>query len=101
MPQATGHNITITFDAHTFYAGLRAAGANSCVRQHPDGGLGKQFAVGRPAGVTGDVELFYAWAMEADSDWALRKAYARAVWDSQPAGDLPVAHQFVPLGCAQ
>jgi hypothetical protein len=90
---------TTLFNAHAFYSGLRAAGANPCVRLHHDGGLAEQFAVG--CGVTGDVEPLYAWAMEADSDWAMRKAYACSVWDNRPASDLPIAYQFVELGVAQ
>jgi hypothetical protein len=91
----------ITFDAHAFYAGLRAAGANPCVRQHHDGGLAEQFAVGQAGGVTGDVTPFYDWAREGDSDWALRGAYARSVWDNRQASDLPVAYQFVELGAGR
>lgn len=99
MRKATNH--ANTFDARTYYAGLRALGANPCVRQHHDGGLAEQFAVGQAGGVTGDVGPFYDWARRGDPDWALRREYAHAVWDNRPASDLPVAYQFVELGVAQ
>jgi hypothetical protein len=95
-------HVRLNADAHEFariYAGLRAAGANPCVRQHHDGGIGEQFAVG--CSVTGDVTPLYDWARKGDSDWALRREYARSVWDNRPASDLPTVCQFVPLGAVQ
>jgi hypothetical protein len=92
------NQITKTFDAKAFYAGQRALGANPCVSQSPEGALGEHVAIGQAGGVTGDVTPFYDWARDGDSDWALRKAYAREVWDNRPASDLPTIYQFVQLG---
>ena len=83
------------FDAHTYYAGLRALGANPCIYRLPDGAFAEIIShVDR----TGDEGPLNMWAMKSDSDWKQRKLYAREVWESRPASETPVQFQYVPLG---
>ncbi|MCA6107725.1 hypothetical protein [Bradyrhizobium cenepequi] len=79
------------FCARTYYAGLRALNVNPCIRQKSDGGFAEFSAVGHEVG---DVSKLARWAMTADPDWSIRKAYAFSVWDNRPASEC----QLVPLG---
>lgn len=82
---------TAPFDAHTYYAGLRALNANPGIRQQPDGSVGEYCEVGH---TVGDVSQLVRWAITGDPDWSLRKAYAFSAWDNRPASEC----QYVPLG---
>ena len=84
------------FDAHTYYAGLRAIGAEPCVRRYEHGGSLVEFylALGR----TGDSGPLNRWAIYEDPDRRLCRNYMRSVWEAWPASALPVQCQFVPLG---
>src|ERR1041384_8087784 len=86
------------FDAHAFYAGLRALDVNPCIHQQPDGSLWESNAVGH---TVGDASQLNRWAMTGDPDMSLRKAYAFTAWDNRPASDLPTHFQYVPLGAEQ
>jgi hypothetical protein len=83
------------FDAHAYYAGLRALNVNPSIHQLRDGHLWEYNEVGHKVG---DVSELVAWAAMGDPDSSLRRAYAFAVWDNRPASDLPVECQYVPLG---
>jgi hypothetical protein len=83
------------FDAHEFYAGLRALNVNPCIRRQPDGGFWESNAVGH---TVGDVSQLVRWARAGDPDSSLRRAYAFTAWDNRPASDLPLECQLVPLG---
>jgi hypothetical protein len=82
------------FDAHTYYAGLRALNVDPNIHER-DGSLWEYSAVGH---TVGDVSQLVRWAMAGDPDSSLRREYAFAAWSNRPASDLPIECQCVPLG---
>jgi hypothetical protein len=81
--------VATPFDAHSFYVSQRAMGMNPRVTE-TDIHFG-------PA-IKDDAKQQLRQASQLDPHYVMRRTYAQSVWQSRPASDLRIEHQFVPLG---